>query len=311
MSFFGLLIIAESPVMAIRKPVNSDPDWTLYRTFAAVLDSGSLSGAARLLGMTQPSISRHIDVLEAALGTKLFLRTHRGMSPTETAERLRPHVETLSASSAAIRRAASQTSEVAGTVRLSATEIVGTEYLPPILATIRRAHPELEIDLSLSNLVEDLLQRQADIAVRMTEPKQQSLVTRRLRDLEVGLYAHRDYLARRGIPESMTELLDHDLIGFDTRTAAARALAQRYPALNRAAFALRTDSNIAQYAAMKAGFGIGPCQEPLARRTPSLVRVLPEISASSGMWLVMHEDLRATAACRAVFDALELGLRDL
>ncbi|EEB82394.1 transcriptional regulator, LysR family [Roseobacter sp. GAI101] len=291
--------------------MNSDPDWTLYRTFAAVLDSGSLSGAGRLLGMTQPSVSRHIDLLEAALGSKLFLRTHRGMSPTEAAERIRPHVDILTASSAAIKRAASRTSEVAGTVRISATEVVGTEYLPPILATIRRAHPALEIDLSLSNFVEDLLQRQADIAIRMTEPKQLSLVTQRLRDLEVGLYAHRDYLARRGVPVSMAELLDHDLIGFDTQTAAARALAQRYPALSQAAFALRTDSNIAQYAAIKAGFGIGPCQEPLARRTPSLVRVLPDISASSGIWLVMHEDLRATAVCRAVFDALELGLRNL
>ncbi|WP_254655329.1 LysR family transcriptional regulator [Roseobacter sp. GAI101] len=166
-------------MVAIRKPMNSDPDWTLYRTFAAVLDSGSLSGAGRLLGMTQPSVSRHIDLLEAALGSKLFLRTHRGMSPTEAAERIRPHVDILTASSAAIKRAASRTSEVAGTVRISATEVVGTEYLPPILATIRRAHPALEIDLSLSNFVEDLLQRQADIAIRMTEPKQLSRFCRK------------------------------------------------------------------------------------------------------------------------------------
>ncbi|MFN3661358.1 LysR family transcriptional regulator [Yoonia sp.] len=291
--------------------MNSDPDWTLYRTFAAVLENGSLSAAGRLLGMTQPSVSRHIDQLEAALGTKLFLRTHRGMSPTETAERLRPHVETLAAGSAAIRRVVSQTSEVAGTVRLSATEIVGTEYLPPILASIRRAHPAIEIDLSLSHSVEDLLQRQADIAIRMAEPKQLSLVTRRLRDVEVGLYAHSDYLARKGTPETMADLLERDLIGFDTQTATALALAQRYPALNRAAFALRTDSNIAQYAAIKEGYGIGPCHVPLARRTPCLIRVMPEISATSGMWLVMHEDLRATAVCRTVFDALGRGLRDI
>lgn len=290
--------------------MNTDPDWTLYQTFAAVLDCGSLSAAGRQLGLTQPSVSRHIDQLEKVLDTELFLRTHRGMSPTQAAEQLRPHVRSLASTSATILRAVSQINEIAGVVRISASEIVGTEYLPPILARLHRSHPGLEIDLSLSNSVADLLQRQADIAIRLTEPKQLSLVVQRLQDLEVGLFAHIDYLTRHGTPTTLKELVALDLIGFDAQTSDVRALTQQFPALHRGAFALRTDSDLAHYAMIRAGFGIGFCHVPLARRMPTLILVLPEVSASFGVWVVMHEDLRATATCKAVFDALKTELHD-
>lgn len=286
--------------------MSSEPSWDLYRTFGAVLCEGSLSGAARALGLTQPSVARHIDALEAVVGAALFVRTQRGLSPTEAALRLRPYAEVLASTSAALLRAASAgAGEVGGTVRISASEVVGAEHLPPILTRLRRRYPALHLELVLSNALDDLLQRRADVAVRMVEPAQQALVARRAGSVELGLHAHRDYLDRRGVPETMDDLARHDLIGFDTETPAIRAIARRYPALNRAAFALRADSDLAQLAAIRAGFGIGVCQVQVARRDPALVRVLGgAFTAALGVWIVTHEDLRTSPRCRAVFDAL-------
>ena len=286
--------------------MNSEPDWNLLRTFLAVVEEGSLSGAARRLGITQPTVARHIDALEAATGTELFLRTQRGMVPTETAETLRPYARALASTAAALMREASGSQgAVRGAVRVSASEVFGVEHLPPIFARLRRRHPELVLELIVSNVVDDLLQRDADIAVRNVEPSQNALVARRLPSVDLGLHASRDYLERRGAPRTIADLSRHDLIGFDRATPAARALVQRYPAFRREASALRVDSDLAQLAAIRAGFGVGLCQVALARRGPEIIRVLPDaISVELGVWVVMHEDLRHSARCRVVFDAL-------
>ncbi len=189
--------------------------------------------------------------------------------------------------------------------------MVGVEVLPPILARLHQAHPELAIELALSNRVQDLLRRDADIAVRMVRPVQEALLTRHLGDVELGLYAHPNYLGRRGTPREPEELAAHALIGFDTETAYIRRLIVERAVLRRRMFALRTDSDLAQLAAIRAGFGIGGCQVALARRQPVLVRVLPQAFCPRlEIWLTMHEDLRASARCRTVYDALAAGLSD-
>jgi len=289
----------------------NEPSWDLYRTFGAVLREGSLSGAARALGLTQPSVARHIDTLEAAIGVDLFVRSQRGLSPTDTALELRPYADALASQSAAFLRTASgPAGEVAGTVRISASEVVGVEHLPPILAALRRTHPRLAIELVLSNALDDLLQREADIAIRMVQPTQQALVTRKAGYLAVGLHAHSDYLDRRGVPHGVADLRDHDVIGFDVETPAIRAIARLFPALDRASFALRTDSDVAQLAAIRAGFGIGICQTSLAARDPQIVRVLADaFEVRLDLWITMHEDLRSSARCRAVFDALAVAFQ--
>src|SRR5260221_4046412 len=156
---------------------NAEPSWDLYRTFLAVLQEGSLSGAARALGLTQPTVARHIDALEQAVGFELFVRSQRGLAATEAALELKPYAEALASTAAAMLRAASgQGGAIRGTVRVSASEIVGAEILPPILTSLREQHPELEIELALSNAVENLLRRDADIALRMVEPVHEALV---------------------------------------------------------------------------------------------------------------------------------------
>lgn len=287
-----------------------NPSWDLYRTFLAVVEEGSLSGAARRLDLTQPTIARHIDALESAIGYDLFLRSQRGLIATEAALELKPYAETLASTSAALLRAASSHGHaVKGTVRITASEVVGAEHLPPILARLRRRHPQLVVELVLSNEVSDLLRRDADIAVRMVEPAQDALLAKRLPGIGVGLHAQRDYLDRRGTPASMADLIGHDLIGYDRETPALRPFLRLYPALNRAALALRTDSDLAQLAAIRAGFGIGACQIAVAARNPDLVRVLAsEFEIELGLWIVMHEDLKTSPRCRAVFDALVEGM---
>jgi DNA-binding transcriptional LysR family regulator len=289
--------------------MNTDPDWALYRTMLAVLDEGSLSAAARRLGLTQPTVARHIDALEAAVGADLFLRSQRGLEATELALSLRPHAHAMAvAAGALLRTAGGVPGAIAGTVRITVSDVVGVEHLPPILTRLRRNHPALTIELSLSDRVDDLLARESDIAVRMTQPTQGALLAQRLPPIELGFHAHRDYLEQRGMPASIADLEAHDVIGYDVETPALRAMMAPLSPLTRRAFALRTDSNLAQLAAIRAGFGIGLCQVALARRDPALVRVIPGTVLPVPLWIVMHEDLKTSARYRLVFNALSEGM---
>jgi DNA-binding transcriptional LysR family regulator len=288
----------------------ADPDWTLYRSALAVLREGSLSGAARSLGLTQPTIGRHIQALSDALGVTLFTRSLHGLKPTESIVRILPHLEALDASTAALRRALSQTDETpSGTVRVTASEIIGAEVLPPIFRDLQRTLPKLVIELVLSNEIADLLRRDADIAVRMVRPTQTPLLTQRIGRTRLGLYAHRDYLERHGTPTSMEEARRHRILGFDRDTTFPRQLRAAGIPVRREMFSLRCDSDLAQLAALRAACGIGVCQSALAGRTPELLPILPEIKFELDVWLAMHGDLRSNRTCRATFDAIGAGLR--
>jgi len=287
-----------------------EPDWSLYRSFLAVLQEGSLSGAARMLGLTQPTIARHIEALEQGFALKLFVRSQQGLSPTDGALELKPYALSLAATSAAMMRAASGHAEtVRGTVRVSAGEIVGAEILPPLFAVLRQRHPDLEIELVLSNAVDNLLRREADIAVRMVEPAQEALVVRRIGAVTVGLHAHRRYLERAGRPRHLEDLRNHSVIGFDRETPEIRSMRQRIEGWHDIHFSFRTDSDIAQLMAIRAGLGIGFCHVSLARRDADLEHVLPAaFRLKLGLWLAMHENLRSAPRCRAAFDGLAAGL---
>ncbi|MCP1574516.1 LysR family transcriptional regulator [Herbaspirillum rubrisubalbicans] len=290
--------------------VDIEPNWEWYRTFLKVLETGSLSAAGREMGLTQPTVGRHIENLESALGLKLFVRSFEGFSPTDAALELQPYAAGIAASSAAMRRVASSHGrDVRGTVRLTASEIISVEVLPPILADLKHRHPGLHIELVMSNRADDLLQREADIAVRMFKPSQDALVAKRLGSIELGLHAHQRYLAAYGVPHTIDALADHALIGFDQESAYVRKVLEQFPWLSRASLAFRADSDLAQLAAIRAGIGIGICQVALAAREEALVHLLPrQFSLKMQTWVVMHEDLRSSPRCAVTFAALVAGL---
>ena len=286
-------------------------DWDLYRTFLAVLDEGSLSGAARRLALTQPTVGRHVEQLEADLATPLFTRSVAGLQPTETALALRPHAEAMAAAAEALARTASgEADAVRGVVRITAADIVGAEVLPPILTRFHEAHPDVAIELNLANRQEDLLRREADIAVRMVRPTQAALIARRVGAVQIKLYAHRRYLEAHGTPSSLAEA-HHVGIGYDRDLSMIRTLEERQVSLARDMFSFRSDSDLAQLAALRAGFGIGGCQAPLAARDPDLVPVLEDaFRFDLEYWVAMHEDLKSSRRMRLMFDCLVEGLTE-
>lgn len=287
-------------------------DWDFWRTFLAVAEEGSLSGAARRLRLTQPTIGRHIDALEQAFGAALFTRAQNGLTPTALGLSLVPHAEGMAASAAALSRTASAEPDAeAGVVRISASEIVGIEVLPAILAEFSAAHPRIAIELDLTNRNADLLRRDADIAVRMIRPQQDALVATRLGGVGIGLFAHRRYAEASGLPQSLAELPAHRLIGVDRNVAGVAGYAIGGKPVGPGMFSYRCDSDVAQLAALRAGIGIGICQLGVAARDPALIPVLPaEVRFELEMWLAMHKDLRTSRRVRLAFDHLAKGLRE-
>ncbi len=285
--------------------------WDHYRSFLAVLREGSLSAAARTLGLTQPTIGRHIEALESFFGTSLFLRGQQGLLPTDTALAMQPQAEMMEATSATLRRIASGARETAkGSVRISVSDIVATEILPGILTSLQENHPQLEIELSLSDRVEDLTRHHADMAIRMVAPRQSNLLSQRIGAIKLGFHAHQNYLARHGTPQTIDDLKHHRLIGFDQQLSYIREILSHRPDLARLHFGFRCDSNVTQFAAIRAGVGIGMCQVPMARHHDALVEVLPgQLKLELDTHVVMHEDLKHIPRCRVTFDALVSGLR--
>ena len=289
----------------------AEPGWDLYRSFLAVLRLGSLSAAARALGLTQPTIGRHMVQLQESLGGRvLFTRSPSGLMPTAAAHQLRPHAEDMAAAAAAFTRMGSANlEEDAGVVRLAAADVVGVEILPPILSEFRHKYPNTVIELSLSNQMADLLRRDADIAVRMVRPKQKALLARRAGKVTLQFHAHRRYLERYGYPERLEDLTHHTLIGFD-RALPFATLVDAVPLpISRELFAFRCDYDLAQLAALRSGFGIGLCQTGIARRDPDLLPLLhKQFKFEMEIWIVMHNDLKRVSRMRLMFDHLVANL---
>jgi len=288
------------------------PDWDLFQSLHAVLAGGSLSAAAKLRGLTQPTVGRHIDELERNLGGPLFLRSPRGLQATELALALKPHLDDMSAAAqTAVRDAAGAADGSTGVVRVTASEVVGVEVLPPILASFREKHPDIDIEVVLSNRNEDLTRRDADIAVRMSRPTQNTLVAKKIGSVGFGLYAAPQYLKRRAAPTSWDELETHPIIGYDTRPPTMPDGVDFDRPVSREIFALRTDNDVAQIAALRAGFGIGVTQHGIARRS-GLIPVMPgAISFRLEIWVCMHENLKTSGRMRLMFDHLAASLAEV
>jgi DNA-binding transcriptional LysR family regulator len=200
---------------------------------------------------------------------------------------------------------------VAGVVRITASEVIGAEVLPIILAKLKTKHPGLVFELHLTDDVEDMLRRDADIAVRMTRPVQSDLLARKVAVVQVGLYAHRQWLDANAAPADLEALVASGaLIGEDRRSMLLRGLAAAGGVLRRSDFAFRSDSPLAQLGALRAGLGIGVCQVPLAKRDPDLIRIMPSFGHDMEVWLVSHPSQRDAARMRVSLEMLAAGLAE-
>ena len=280
-------------------------DWVWLRDFLAVAEAGSLSRAARRLGVSQPTLTRRMAALEARLRTELFRRTPRGVELTEAGESvLQPARQMEQEAHAAEIAVSGRDAMLAGAVRVTATEGLGIHWLTPALAEFQAEHPAIEIDVLLQSEPLNLLRREADIALRLGRPSQLDLVGRKRGVLAFGLYASKAYLERHGRPASQEDLHRHRGVAFDEALLDRGPGAWLEPLLSAGSIAYRANSVQAQLAAMRAGYGIGCSARFIAAHYPELERVLPDLETALDVWLVTHAGLRRSARIRAVFNFL-------
>ncbi|MEZ4358753.1 MAG: LysR family transcriptional regulator [Kofleriaceae bacterium] len=286
-------------------------DWTLVRSFLAVLDAGSLMGAARALGARQPTLSRHVAELEARLGAVLFERTGRGVTPTAAALAIAEAARRMEADASDLLRAAGGLREATtGTVRITASEIAAAYLLPPVLARLQREVPGVQLELHVSNQVSNLLRREADIAVRMVRPNQRSLIARKLGVVRILACAHQSYLARAGVPRSIDDLLRHRLIGYDRDVAILRGFARFGVTLSPSHFAVRTDNQLAYGQLVAAGVGVGFVGHYCLPHWPGVEEILPSLRIPPlPCWLTVHREIRSSKLVRKVYDFLAEHVR--
>jgi DNA-binding transcriptional LysR family regulator len=282
------------------------PDWSLFEAFLAVAEGGSLSEAARVLGTSQPTLGRHIAALEQDLGLELFQRHPKGLSLTEEGLTILPRARQMrEAVNGIALAAAGREADLSGTVRVTASEMLSFFHLPAMIARIRTAHPEIQIELVPSDLTSNLLFREADIAIRMYRPTQLDLVTRHVGDLPIRMFAARRYIDERGTPRSADDLRRHDIVGYDANEAIISGMRMAGLPAERGWFGARCDNNLANWALVRAGCGIGFGQAVVGLSDPELVEIdiglpLPPLE----VWLTAHEAMRRSARVRRVWDRL-------
>ena len=288
-------------------------DWSLIRSVLAVADTGSLSAAARETGQSQPTLGRHIKTAEDSFGAALFARHARGFALTEFGRALMPAMRQMQDGARALDLALAGHDEAAtGPVRLTASRFVSAFLLPPILAGLRHSDPGITIDLVATDTTENLLFHEADLAIRMYRPEQLDMITRHLGALELGLYATRGYLARRGVPETWEDCAAHDFLGYDRDDRIIKGMRAIGLEVDRNFFALRCDDQVIYWHLLCAGAGIGVSQRAAAALNPDLVEVLPDLPLPHlPVWLTAHETLRHSPRVARVWEALAAGLSPL
>jgi DNA-binding transcriptional LysR family regulator len=280
-------------------------DWSTLRDFLAVAETGSLSAAARQLRVSQPTLSRRMAALEQRLGAELFQRTSRGLDLSEIGEAILGPVRQMEREARGVEVAATGSSRsLSGPVRITATEGLAIDWLTPELARFQAAHPDIEIRFLIRNTKLNLLEREADIAVRLGRPRQADLLARRVGELAYGLYGSRAYLERVGRPLERAELAGHRAVVFDEELRHSDLGRWLEAGLDGARVVYRANSLQAQLAAIRAGYGLGGQAPFIASRRPELERVLPDVGLLLDIWLVTHPGLRRSARMRAVYDFL-------
>lgn len=285
---------------------SNDLDWIYIRSFLAVAEAGSLTAAAKKSGQSQPTLGRHIRAAEDALGTQLFVRTTGGLQLTEAGlSLLEPARDMAKASARLATIAAGSDARLSGTVRITASVVVSHYLLPAIIADMRQIEPEIEIELVPTDASESLIFREADIAVRMYRPTQLDIVTRKLSDHSIALYASKELLSRQGNPQNFEELAALTFVGFDRSDMIIRTLRGLGFPVDRHFFGVRCDNQSAYWQLVRKGCGVGAMQTIIGDADPEVERLgfQPELPVLP-VWLAAHAGLHKTPRVRRVWDHL-------
>ena len=284
----------------------TDLDWTLLQSFVAVNEHGSFSAAARATKSSQATLSRHISTLEHQLDARLFDRTVGGTHLTARGMDVLQHVTDMADAAGRLSLAVEgKETAISGTVRITASTIVSTYQMPRILADLRVQEPEIDIELVSSNRTENLLRREADIAVRMYRPTQADIYARKLGEYRLGIYAAHSYLERRPAPVTWKEILDHDVIGSDHGELLIEGFKRFGMNVDREFFVFRSDDVVVCWNMVMEGYGLGFNQVQIGDAEPKVARIeLPGEIGSLPVWLVAHSELKTSPRVRRVFDFL-------
>lgn len=285
-------------------------DWNQLKAFLETAETGSLSAAARKLGLTQPTLSRQVAAIEQCMGVTLFERVGKAMALTPTGLDLLEHARAMGAAAEALGLAASGRCEaVGGVVSISATDAVAAQLLPPLVRQLRDQEPGIAIEIISSNALSDLLRREADIAIRHVKPEQPDLIARLIREAQANFYASEDWVKTHGHPRTAQEAAHLPFVGSDRSGQFLHYLRQHGLPLNENNFSCYADHNVAHWALVCQGMGIGAMMDDIASSTPGIVRVLDDVPpVRFPIWLVSHRELRTSRRIRVVFEALAQGL---
>lgn len=280
-------------------------NWSDLKFFLSMVEHGSLSAAARAEGVSQPTLSRRLTTLEESLNTDLFNRSVDGLQLTPTGERLVEHAARMKEEAISIERiAAGRDDRLSGLVTISTVEILGTEWLPKALRKFSEVYDGVQIDLQIDMASADLLRREADIAIRMFRPIEPDLIAKRVGSIAHGLFASQDYIDRKGTPDNLHDICNHDLVlpGKKVLEIIREKLGSKNIHLCPPVFTSNDSHALAE--ATLAGYGIGVHSAITAHRHPELILVLPNVIRETELWLVTHKDVNKSARIRAVYDYL-------
>jgi DNA-binding transcriptional LysR family regulator len=285
-------------------------DWNQLKAFLETAETGSLSAAARKLGLTQPTLSRQVAAIEQHMGVTLFERVGKSMVLTPTGMDLLEHARAMGAAADALGLAATGRSQaVGGVVSVSASDAVAAMLLPPLVKKLHEQEPGIAVEVIPSNALSDLLRREADIAVRHVKPEQPELIARFIREATAHFYASEAWVKTHGHPRSAEDAAHLPFVGSDRQGQYLGYLRMHGLNLSEANFSCYADHTVAHWALVQQGLGIGAMMEEIARDTPGMVRVLDDLPPIRfPVWLVTHRELRTSRRIRVVFEALAEGL---
>lgn len=278
-------------------------NWDDMRFFLATSRTRSFVAAAEQLMVTHSTVSRRISALEAALQTRLFLRTEKGCRLTPAGEKLLPYAEQIESTVINLEAGISgKDKQLSGAIRIGAPDGLGNFFLAAQLGSFQARHPLLDIELMAVPMYYSLSKREVDLLITITKPTRGNVVARKLLDYRLGLFATRDYLSTHPPIGGREDLPNHRLTGYIDHLLYdenLKFLDDVHPGLQPC---FRSSTVIAQLHAVAAGAGIGVLPYFLAATQPTLVPVLPEYFVERDFWLQVNPDTRLLPRVRATID---------